>query len=120
MNTETGHVRLSVRVGLDTRLLGDDIGIPSLISSPNDSMRPLGLGSGKFDSGPARVDSISKLDRLRAIMSCLKGEELPLPLEGYEGGGMLMASRSLGESGGELRMPDGKGRGPRKRVFSRL
>lgn len=67
-------------MGLDCRLLGDVIGMPSRISSPlNDGDRPIVLGNGRFDSRPARVDNTSKLERRLAV---LNGEvALVLPLE---------------------------------------
>ena len=78
-------VRLSVRVGLAARLLGDGVGIPSRMlkpfSSPNDSERPFGLGSGRLLSGPAMLESISCDDRRCILMACEvkeldEGEEL--------------------------------------------
>lgn len=126
----SGDVRLSVRVGLDTRLLGDGNGTPSLISSPSDGERPFGFGTGSFESGPARLDRTSKLERRRAAFtSDLKGEELPLAPgdvnevnDVYDEGGdvLFMVSSSSDIADGELSMPGGNGRGPRRIVFSRL
>lgn len=125
---ENADVRLSVRVGLDTRLLGDVTGMPSLIpfSSPNEPRRPLlfGLGSGRLLSGPARPERTSYEDRR---CNFKEGEPGKCELEALDGvcacdrpdesGG---SSRSLRAIGGELKTPGGRGRGPRKIVFSRL
>jgi hypothetical protein len=45
--------------------------MPSLSSSPNDGDRPVVLGRGRLESGPARVDSASKLERR---LAALRGE----------------------------------------------
>ena len=67
-------VRLSVRVGLDTRLLGDVKGMPSRmliglssVYEPGRTPVPLCLGSGRLLSGPASPDNTSYED-LRCIL----------------------------------------------------
>ena len=116
-------VRLSVRVGLDTRLLGDEIGIPSRmlsgLSSVNEFGRtPLTRGNGKLLSGPASPERTSYEDRRCILIAAL----LVLPVDGVyecerpdEGEG---SSSSSGDIGGEFMMPGGKGRGPRSSEFS--
>lgn len=58
------------------------------------------LGSGRLESGPARLCRISLLERL-------------------VNRGVLVVDSSTGERGGELIIPEGSGRGPRRTMFSR-
>ena len=81
---------------------------------------PFGRGNGRLLSGPASPDNTSYEDRRWILI-----DWLVLPVEGVcecerpeDGDGSL--SRSSGDIGGELRMPGGRGRGPRRRLFSRL
>ena len=109
-------VRLSVRVGLDTRLLCGDVGMPSRmlngLSSVNEFGRtPLTRGNGRLLSGPANPDSTSNEDRRLILVAA----PLVLPVEGVceceralEGEG---SSNSSGDMGGEFIMPGGRGRG---------
>lgn len=84
-----------------------------------DAVRPFGFGTGSFESGPAKFDNTSKLDRRLAFKSGV----LPfVTADGKDegGGDEFMGSNSSDKKGGELRIPGGNGRGPRKMVFSRL
>lgn len=55
-------------------MFGAGVGMPSLmlypLSSPNDSERPFGLGSGRLLSGPAMLESISCDDRRCILRAC--------------------------------------------------
>ena len=127
-----GDVRLSDLVGLDC-LLGvcrcaeerlKLYGIPSLIPSiPSSNPPPETFlcregslrGSGKLDSGPASPCRCSRLLRLFIL--------LMLPVMLNDGGGSDVSEwkdDSVGEEGGELIIPGGSGRGPRKTTVSKL
>ena len=106
------HSRLSVLVGLVFLCpLPLPVGMPSRIpfSSPNDML--LRFGSGKPESGPARPWSASYELRLASLTA--RGVEPELDEEDGANG-----SRSTNERDGELMMPGGYGRGPRRMVFS--
>ena len=113
----TVYSRLSVLVGLLFLCpLPLPIGIPSRIpfSSPNDML--LRLGSGKPESGPARPCSASNELRRATLIAC--GVPAPELESEREGGDGAKGSRSVKDMEGELRMPGGYGRGPRRMVFS--
>ena len=113
----TVYSRLSVLLGLLLLCpLPLPVGMPSRIpfSSPNDML--LRLGSGKLESGPARPCNASNEERRATLMAC--GVPVPEPESEPEEGDEAKGSRSVREREGELRIPGGYGRGPRRMVFS--
>ena len=135
-----GDVRLSDLVGLDC-LLGvwncaEDVepkllGIPSLIPPiPSSNPPPETFlvregslrGSGKLDSGPASPYRCSRLFRRLVLFMLLAilGDGGDRDMSELRWGGEGWKNESVGEGGGELIIPGGSGRGPRKTIVSRL
>ena len=131
-------VRLSDLVGLDC-LLGvcgcaEDVepkllGIPSLIPfipSSNPPPEPFLVregslrGSGKLDSGPASPYRCSRLFRLLTLFVVPLNEDGGSDMSEARCEGERRKNESVGDEGGELIIPGGSGRGPRKTIDSRL